>query len=93
MRQAAKQTPIRASAARIGTGDGSHTASSARIASQLRRAILEGEYTYGERLPPERELCVEFGAARGTVRAALDQLASLDFIARRVEEGGAEPVS
>ena len=88
MRQAAKQTPNRAAAARTGTGgSGSHTASSARIASQLRLAILEGEYTYGERLPPERELCVEFGAARGTVRAALDRLASLDFIVRRVGSG------
>lgn len=87
MKQAANQRPNRGDAARSGTRNGSHTASSTRIASQLRRAILEGEYAYGERLPPERELSVEFSAARGTVRAALDQLASLDFIVRRVGSG------
>ena len=74
-------------AARAGSERRAHSASSARIASRLRRAILEGEYGYGERLPPERELSARFGAARGTVRAALDRLAALDFIVRRVGSG------
>ena len=87
MKQAVKSPPHHSGTVRTGTGRGSHSASSARIASHLRRAIQEGEYSYGERLPPERELSIEFGAARGTVRAALDQLASLDFIIRRVGSG------
>ena len=44
---------------------------SARIVTQLRRAILDGIYGYRERVPSERELAAEFGAARGTVRSAL----------------------
>ena len=87
MKQAPERPPQSAVAARAGAGRGAPAASSARIASHLRRAILEGEYAYGERLPPERELSVEFAAARGTVRAALDRLAALDFIVRRVGSG------
>ena len=88
MKHAEKHPPHHGATPRPGTRrQGSHTASSAGIASRLRRAILEGEYTYGERLPPERDLSVEFGAARGTVRAALEQLASLDFIVRRAGSG------
>ena len=87
MKQAAKSPPHHRGTVRTETGRGSQSASSARIASHLRRAIQEGEYSYGERLPPERELSIEFSAARGTVRAALDQLASLDFIVRRVGSG------
>ncbi len=87
IKQTPRPLPNRGGAARSASGTGARTASSARIASQLRRAILEGEYAYGERLPPERELSAEFNAARGTVRVALDQLASLDFIVRRVGSG------
>jgi DNA-binding FadR family transcriptional regulator len=43
---------------------------SAAIVSRLRRAILDGTYAYNERLPPERQLAADFGAARGTVREA-----------------------
>jgi DNA-binding FadR family transcriptional regulator len=37
----------------------------AEIASQLREAILQGKYRHQDRLPPERELAEEFGAAAG----------------------------
>ena len=60
---------------------------SARIVTQLRRAILDGAYAYRERVPSERELASEFGAARGTVRAALKQLEDMNMVIRRPGSG------
>ncbi len=60
---------------------------SARIVTQLRRAILDGAYGYRERVPPERELASEFSAARGTVRAALKQLEDMNLVIRRPGSG------
>lgn len=58
-----------------------------RIASQIRQAILEGEYRYLERLPAERQLARQFGSARGTVRQALRRLEEMDLVQRRVGSG------
>lgn len=63
------------------------SASSARIAAELRRAILEQGYGYGERLPPERHLATVYGASRSTVREALRQLEELHLVRRRVGSG------
>lgn len=60
---------------------------SARIVNQLRRAILDGAYGYRERVPSERELAAEFGAARGTVRTALKQLEDMNLVTRRPGSG------
>lgn len=60
---------------------------SARIVTQLRRAILDGNYGYRERVPSERELAAEFGAARGTVRSALKQLEDMNLVVRRPGSG------
>ena len=60
---------------------------SASIAARLRRAILEGEYSYQTRLPAERELAEFFSASRGTIRAALNQLEEMGLLARRVGSG------
>ena len=60
---------------------------SARIVTQLRRAILDGDYGYRERVPSERELASEYGAARGTVRAALKQLEHMNLVIRRPGSG------
>ena len=87
LKQVAKHPSPPGGGARSEAARGSHAASSARIASHLRRAILQGEYAYGERLPPERELSAEFRCARGTVRAALNRLSSLDYIERRIGSG------
>lgn len=57
------------------------------IASQIRRAILEGKYQYLDRLPAERDLAQEFGTARGTVRQALQRLEEMDLVQRRVGSG------
>jgi GntR family transcriptional regulator, transcriptional repressor for pyruvate dehydrogenase complex len=41
------------------------------IIDQIEHAILYGELSEGDRLPPERELTELFGASRGTIREAL----------------------
>ena len=60
---------------------------SARIVTQMRRAILDGDYGYRERVPSERELAAEYGAARGTVRTALRQLEDMNLVIRRPGSG------
>jgi DNA-binding FadR family transcriptional regulator len=60
---------------------------SAGIAAQLRRAIMDGVYDYGDRLPPEREIARRFGISRTTVRTALDLLEERNFIRRKIGSG------
>src|SRR5262245_13707565 len=60
---------------------------SAGIAAQLRRAITDGVYDYGDRLPPEREIARRFGISRTTVRTALDLLEERNFIRRKIGSG------
>ncbi len=67
-----------------GTTNGS---GSAGIMAQLRREILAGGYGYRERLPAERELALQFGASRGTVREALRRLEEMNLVSRRVGSG------
>ena len=57
------------------------------ISAQLRRAIEAGAYREGDQLPPERQLAVAFGAARSTVRRALDQLEEAGLVSRRLGSG------
>lgn len=57
------------------------------IATQLRSAIIEGMFTYRERMPSERELAKRFGAARGTIRSALRQLEQMNLVTRRAGSG------
>lgn len=45
--------------------------------------ILAGEYKYGDRLPPEEELCVYYGVSRITVRRAVSELAAQFIVVRR----------
>ncbi len=61
--------------------------SAADIATTLRNAITEGHYAYNERLPPERDLAIEFGSSRGTVRSALQKLDALGLVSRRIGSG------
>jgi len=63
------------------------TRGSAGIAAQLRRAITDGVYGYGDRLPPEREIARSFGISRTTVRTALDLLEERNFIRRKIGSG------
>jgi len=48
----------------------------AEIAALLRRSIATGKLILHDRLPPERQLAKTYGVARGTVREALNRLAS-----------------
>lgn len=57
------------------------------IRARLKRAIESGVYADGDQLPPERQLAVAFGAARSTVRKALDELEAGGLVVRRVGSG------
>ncbi|MEM7547001.1 MAG: GntR family transcriptional regulator [Pseudomonadota bacterium] len=61
----------------------------ARIAAELRDAIVEGALVSDERLPGEQELAERFGVSRPTVREALKRLAAQNLIrSRRGPSGG-----
>ncbi len=62
----------------------------AEIADQIRQSILSGHLKPGDKLPSERELAIQFGTGRISVREALRTLeqAGLIFI-RQGSEGGA----
>lgn len=51
-----------------------------QIAEQIRTSILAGEFTPGEKLPPERELAEMFGVSRPSVREALNTLAAAGLV-------------
>ncbi len=53
---------------------------SAQIAEQIRSSILNGEFSPGDKLPPERELAEMFGVSRPSVREALNILASAGMV-------------
>ncbi len=56
------------------------------VASTLERRILEGSLKSGDRLPPERELALEFGVSRPSLREAIQKLASKGLVQSR--QGG-----
>lgn len=60
---------------------------SSAIATMLRRQILDGRFAFNERLPAERFLASQLGAARGTIREALRQLEEMSLVSRRVGSG------
>jgi len=55
------------------------------IAEQLRDAILDGRFPVGHKLPPERELALEFQVNRTSIRAAIKVLEGLRLV--RVRQG------
>ncbi|GAP37921.1 GntR family transcriptional regulator [Piscinibacter sakaiensis] len=44
------------------------------VCDQIRRAVAEGVLAPGDRLPPEREMCAQFGVSRTAIREALRSL-------------------
>ena len=53
---------------------------SSQIAEQIRSSILAGEFSPGDKLPPERELAEMFGVSRPSVREALNLLSSSGLV-------------
>jgi len=60
------------------------------VAEQLRDAILDGRFPAGSKLPPERELAIEFEVNRTSVRDAMKVLEGLNLV--RVRHGGGATV-
>jgi DNA-binding FadR family transcriptional regulator len=58
-----------------------------QIAQRLAKAIAEGEYNLGQRLPSERELAQTFGVSRPTVREAIIALELDDLVDVRLGSG------
>lgn len=56
--------------------------------SHVRRSILRGEVTQGDRLPTERELSVELGVSRATLREGLRALELEGLIEVRLGNAG-----
>lgn len=62
---------------------------SKEIAEELRKAIIEGRFKIGERLPTEDDLAQRYGVSRPSVREALKRLAAQNLVrARRGPTGG-----
>ena len=58
-----------------------------QIAEQLRAGMLSGEYAVGKRLPAERELAVQLGVSRPSVREALIALEVEGWVEVRTGSG------
>jgi DNA-binding FadR family transcriptional regulator len=76
----ASGTVPRTSANRIGV-------TTSKVVAQLRRRILEGQYSYEERLPAERNLAEAFGVSRGTIRSVLQILEQQHLVTRQIGSG------
>jgi DNA-binding FadR family transcriptional regulator len=57
------------------------------IAGVLRKRILSGEWADIGRMPPERDLAREFGAARNTIRKAVSLLEGEGTLSRQIGRG------
>ncbi|MEU4234826.1 GntR family transcriptional regulator [Nonomuraea sp. NPDC026600] len=57
------------------------------VAQELRKAIVEGTYPPGTKIPKEDELELEFGCSRTTIRRAVAQLTT-EGLVRPVRRGG-----
>ncbi len=57
------------------------------VADRLRRAILDGAYGQGRRMPAERQIAQALSVSRGTVREALKLLREDGMVERRIGIG------
>ncbi len=58
-----------------------------QIAGELKRAIADGTYPIGARLPTELEMCEQFGISRFTAREAVRVLSVAGLISRKQRVG------
>ena len=63
------------------------TTGASGIFSTIRTAIINGDYTFNERLPSERNLAEQYEVARGTIRAALEQLERANLVRKKFGSG------
>ena len=63
------------------------TTGSSAIFRLIREAIINGEFYFNERLPSERDLADQYSAARGTIRAALEQLEQANLVRKKFGSG------
>lgn len=57
------------------------------VFEQLISFVVNGQWKAGDRLPPERELCVELGIARTSLREALKAMELVGMLASRIGDG------
>src|SRR5215510_16208613 len=57
------------------------------VAEQLRDAILDGRFAAGTKLPPERDLALEFRVNRTSIREAIKVLEGLGLVVVRQGDG------
>jgi GntR family transcriptional regulator len=57
------------------------------VASRAEALIASGEWSEGDRLPPERQLCRDFDVSRSTLRQALGELEERGLISRHQGRG------
>lgn len=50
------------------------------VADQLKKKIISGEYSSGDKLPIENELCTAFGVSRITIREAMKKLSAMGLV-------------
>ena len=55
----------------------------AKIYNVLKREIISGEFSPGDQIPPEPDLCERFGVSRITVRRAVQTLAQEGYVSVR----------
>jgi GntR family transcriptional regulator len=65
----------------------SHIAMYRQLTEQLRKAIADGVYKFGERIPTEPELIERYGVSRITARQAVDRLAREGLVIRKQGKG------
>ncbi|MCM3714791.1 FadR/GntR family transcriptional regulator [Halalkalibacter oceani] len=58
-----------------------------KIADQINKAIQEGNFKIGDKLPAEREISAQLGVSRASVREALAVLEIMNIIEIRVGDG------
>lgn len=85
------------------TSDKSSEGSTEQVVSHVRSLIERGELRPGDRLPAERDLAIQIGVSRPTVRAGLRALAAMGVVRSRHGSGtyipdgpptlGSEPLS
>jgi len=58
-----------------------------QIKTRLLRSLQAGDWTPGQSIPSEMELAARFGVSQGTVRKAIDELATENLLVRRQGKG------